>query len=494
MLAGLVAPAANEALLFVTISVYASILFLSRGAPPDRMDEYRSANEQIGRFASTVIGHLGLPLYVLFTFIAACWATRRVSQAHARHACIVGAAACASQFALAAAFAGLPELLASLASFLAITCAAAACGGAVGWAVGEPTNVLSRVKLALRSARTPAEVAARIASTRGVGSRATVRLWPHGSRAVLPIAQADPDRDRRAEHEETVPTANDLRLRNGLVVHRRHGSPPSATLWALLPTEGGVAGVLEVTSERPWLYLRLRRPMWRAIAQLVGRVLDDLSTLETVRQAALRAERERIGRDIHDTLAQDVLSAVVHLEAAGLVECAPSPARRHLDLALTSARDALSTARQVVWATRPRAIDDVPLHDALSSLVGRWCERTTTTAKVACHGVAHPLGRGVEEALLRVAQEALHNVRKHADANEVVVTLSYMGSAVALDVRDDGRGFRTSRSQQEGGFGLLSMREQVRSIGGDFTVETRRGAGTTIAVMVPVPGHREAAS
>ena len=118
-----------------------------------------------------------------------------------------------------------------------------------------------------------------------------------------------------------------------------------------------------------------------------------------------------------------------------------------------------------MWALRPGALDGAPLPDALSRLAGRWSKAAGVAADVAVTGEAVPLSTEAEVTLLRVAQEALNNVGKHARAGRTVLTLSYMGDHVTLDVTDDGVGFGpeggSPQAGPDGGFGLGAMRERV---------------------------------
>jgi signal transduction histidine kinase len=159
---------------------------------------------------------------------------------------------------------------------------------------------------------------------------------------------------------------------------------------------------------------------------------------------------------------------------------------RHIRQALRSARDNLAESRRVVWALRPRPLAGQPLPRALGELAGRLAEETGLQAETLVTGTARPLPAQVEEALLRVGQEALANVRKHAAASRVTVTLSYLDDAVTLDVQDDGVGFEpAAAATAAGGLGLGAMRERVEGLGGRLVIESAPGEGTTIAVEVP---------
>jgi signal transduction histidine kinase len=224
------------------------------------------------------------------------------------------------------------------------------------------------------------------------------------------------------------------------------------------------------------------------------RLIEQLEATRSELAAAEReggrlAERQRLARDIHDTLAQGFVSIVLQLQAAEaeLPEGATS-ARGHLERARRTARDNLAEARRLVWDLRPEALSAAPLGEALGRLAGRVAEETGLDATATVTGTPRPLSADTEVTLLRVTQEALANVTRHANAGRVAVTLSYMDGEAALDVRDDGTGFAPTADGHgpNGGLGLRSMRERVEALGGRLAVESAPGRGTTIAVTVPV--------
>jgi signal transduction histidine kinase len=201
-------------------------------------------------------------------------------------------------------------------------------------------------------------------------------------------------------------------------------------------------------------------------------------------------ERQRLAREIHDTLAQGFTSIVMHLEAAeqGLPD-EPETVQRHLDEARRTARDGLEQARRLVWALRPAHLERASLPEALARVAARWSEGAGKEAHVTTTGSVSPLPPEIEVTLLRALQEALTNVRKHAQANRVTVTLSYMSDLVVLDVQDDGAGFEPtqtpSAAQPVDGFGLTAMRERVQQLGGALLVESAPGEGTTLVIEIP---------
>ncbi|MGB9633498.1 MAG: sensor histidine kinase, partial [Chloroflexaceae bacterium] len=184
--------------------------------------------------------------------------------------------------------------------------------------------------------------------------------------------------------------------------------------------------------------------------------------------------------------AQSFTSIVMHLEAAEpQLEMVSDSAHRHVGQARQSARDGLAEARRLVWALRPEALDQASLPEALERLAGRWSKASGVAATATITGTPRPLPAEVEVTLLRVAQEALANVRKHARATMVTLTLSFMDDALLLDVQDDGVGFVSgvpATVRGDGGFGLTGMRERVARLGGSVSVESAPGEGTTVVV------------
>ncbi|MQA16228.1 MAG: hypothetical protein GEV09_19395 [Pseudonocardiaceae bacterium] len=200
-------------------------------------------------------------------------------------------------------------------------------------------------------------------------------------------------------------------------------------------------------------------------------------------------ERQRLAAELHDTLTQGFTSIVMQLEAAHASLRANRPkVSRDIDAALATARDSLAEIRRLVWALRPEALERESLVEALRSLVWRLDGPVRTRTVVT--GEARPLPTEVETTVLRAAQEGLANVRRHAAACEVTVTLSYMDDLVALDIRDDGDGFDPDgvATGPHGGLGLVAMRERALALGGAMDVESAPGEGTSVALRLPV--HR----
>jgi signal transduction histidine kinase len=211
------------------------------------------------------------------------------------------------------------------------------------------------------------------------------------------------------------------------------------------------------------------------------------------RAAATLEERNRIAREIHDTLAQGLAGIVVQLGATErALQAAPTEVPEHLDLAQRMAREALAEARRSVWNLRAAALERGDLADALRGVAARQ-SRDGLTATFAQVGAPRALPPDVESALLRVGQEALANAVKHARASQVELTLAYAPGIVRLTVQDDGDGFAPGAlayapADAAGGFGLLGMRERLAALGGSLTATSAGGAVVTATVPLAEEG------
>jgi signal transduction histidine kinase len=211
--------------------------------------------------------------------------------------------------------------------------------------------------------------------------------------------------------------------------------------------------------------------------------------LAQAREAGVLDERQRMAREIHDTLAQGLTGIVTQLQAAEQASDDPAGWRRHFAAATRLARESLSEARRSVDALRPETLETARLSEALADVAARWSALQEVPVQVTTTGTARPIHPDAEFALLRAAQEALANVARHARATRVGVTLSFMEHEVVLDVRDDGGGFDLagmgSARDDGSGFGLVAMRQRIAALSGTMQVESEPGGGTAISACVP---------
>ena len=234
---------------------------------------------------------------------------------------------------------------------------------------------------------------------------------------------------------------------------------------------------------------------YQTIAEQVSLSLENFQLLEQAREAGIMQERQRLAAEIHDGLTQGFISIVTLLEVAeAKMESHTAEVRDNLHPLLNqvrqTARDNLTASREMTWALRPDLLEGEPLPDALDNLAKRWSAKNHIPINFSFSGNMHQLHPDIETVLLRTLREALNNIQKHAQAEQVTATLTYLDTLVALDVQDDGVGFDAERngSDSEGGFGLKSLREQAEHLGGELSVESESGKGCTIAISVPDNG------
>jgi ligand-binding sensor domain-containing protein len=202
--------------------------------------------------------------------------------------------------------------------------------------------------------------------------------------------------------------------------------------------------------------------------------------------SAVLAERNRIAREIHDTLAQGFVAVSVQLETVTkMFSAAPDVAIKHLDRARLLVRDGLSEARRSVLDLRAQALEEGDLVKALSGIAKQLTVQTPVELRVS--GTPRRLANGVENNLLRIGQEAITNAVRHAQAGHIQVDLHFGDDSVRLRVRDDGRGFDAEAQLSAGGghLGLIGMRERAEQINGRLIIESSPGQGAEIIVDVP---------
>ncbi|HEY2551129.1 MAG TPA: sensor histidine kinase [Streptosporangiaceae bacterium] len=208
------------------------------------------------------------------------------------------------------------------------------------------------------------------------------------------------------------------------------------------------------------------------------------------REAGILDERQRMAREIHDTMAQGLTGIIAQLQAAEQAG-REEDRKRRMQAAITLARESLSEARRSVHELRPEPLETARLGDALAEVTGRWTQLHGVPVTLSSTGRVRPLPPETEVTLLRAAQEALANVARHASAQAVWLTLSYIDDEVVLDVRDDGVGFDPSAlaraaTAKGGGFGLTAMRQRVEALSGTLEIESEPGSGTAVSVCLPV--------
>ncbi len=259
-----------------------------------------------------------------------------------------------------------------------------------------------------------------------------------------------------------------------LLVARDHSWATAVTAFGIAAAGGGFSLVYSA-----WVSRIIEQSAERAA------IIDQLEAARAELAAAQHeagrlAERQRLAADIHDTLAQGFTSILMLIQAAQAeLGGGHRQAMRQLELAAQTARENLAEARTLVADLAPAQLDGGTLADALRRLV----EAPDLAASFDLDGTPRKLPVATEVVLLRVCQEALANVRKHARAATATVRLGYQAGAVRLEVSDDGAGF--DPCEVSGGYGLRGMRARVGEAGGTLTVTSSPGAGTRVSATVP---------
>lgn len=208
-----------------------------------------------------------------------------------------------------------------------------------------------------------------------------------------------------------------------------------------------------------------------------------------VQSKAVLVERTRLARDLHDSLEQTLTGISLHLgTAAKLFRGNPSSSTHHLDLARNWLRQSQEELRRSIWDLRSRELEQFDLANALRQSAEHLVDGTKIKLDFVTHGAKRRLPEVVEENILRIGQEALTNIAKHAKANLIALTLDFNDDSLILRVKDNGVGFIPPSAPQPGDnrFGLIGMGERARRLSGDVNIGSVPGRGTTITVKIPL--------
>jgi len=282
----------------------------------------------------------------------------------------------------------------------------------------------------------------------------------------------------------------------GLLTNFRAGM--RSFLAAPLIYRNDVIGVLQVRSKERGVYSQLHLDLAERVAnQIAGAIANSQlyaereKAEEALREAAVLAERNRIAREIHDTLAQSLMGIIMQVEAAGeLISKAPEAARVELESARNLARESLEEARRSVWELQPSVLDSSGLTEAIQQEVTKTGERGIQISLEISGEEPGFLDRRNKLAILRIVQESLSNIIRHARTKSARVIISYGSSEIRLRVSDDGIGFDSSvshgvLSSTGARFGLISMQERARLAGGYIEIQSTPDVGTQVEATIP---------
>jgi len=318
------------------------------------------------------------------------------------------------------------------------------------------------------------------AAGRSLAHTATARVWLRDERdgddATLQLAAAVPHATAGERRDGETLAQLAMRVKNtGMVLPLVF---KGATIGAL--ELGGTVGAPVAPAD-----VNLLQPF----ADSAAVAIENARLYEQARLSATLAERNRLARELHDTIAQGLTAVTMQLEAAQRgFERDPNRARVRVTRAHELAREALADVRRSVWTLAAPLVDGNALSAALEDLTARFGARTGLNANYAHSGPPIQLDHAAATQVLRIVQEALLNIEKHARANAVQVGSAMEHGSLQVWVRDDGVGFAAGLPPEHvasgNGFGLLSLHERARLAGGTLQVESAPGAGTVVSVTI----------
>jgi signal transduction histidine kinase len=278
------------------------------------------------------------------------------------------------------------------------------------------------------------------------------------------------------------------------------GLPPEGVLCAPLRTRRGTIGVLELYSSTPYAFSKDEMFLLSVLAAELASAVENSQLYASLREKEGRLtvlahklvhsqeeERKRIARDMHDGLAQTLVSAFQYLQAHAYA-VPEGTGRDSLDRGLAMVAECIDESRNVIFDLRPSTLDDFGLVLALKQYLERL--EAEVGWKIDFH-LAGPIGRlpsATETAVFRMVKEAVTNARKHARTARLRVRLSARGARLTIVVRDWGRGFdpREAMSRDSGQYGITGIRERVSLLNGTFQLSSKPGSGTLIRIMLPL--------
>ncbi|MBQ9766088.1 MAG: hypothetical protein IJW18_07810 [Lachnospiraceae bacterium] len=200
------------------------------------------------------------------------------------------------------------------------------------------------------------------------------------------------------------------------------------------------------------------------------------------------AERQRIARDLHDTTVQTLTGLIHKMEFCSMVmDKDPERVKKELEFMSSVVKESIAGMRSIIYDLRPMTFDDIGFAETLSRAITKLQTNSTGTAiSYKVKGEAVRVSQIIELTIMRLMQEACNNANKHAQANNIAVTLEYKDRKICLTVEDDGKGFEMVDGKAKGGFGLSIMKERAFLLKGDIDIYSEVGKGTKVYVEIPI--------
>lgn len=314
------------------------------------------------------------------------------------------------------------------------------------------------------------------------------RSLAHAGQARVWLREVDGD-DRSLRLAAAVPRVTDAALLDASWLRQETQRSRADDLTLPLVCKGWQIGLLEL-SDRAGSRSAADVARLQPFADAAAVAIENARLYEQSRLSATLAERNRLARELHDTIAQGLTAVTMQLEAAQRsFDRDQNRTRARLARAYDLSRETLEDVRRSVWTLAEPLVDGATLDAALDDLARRFESRTGVTARYRHDGLPLNLDHAAATQILRIVQEALQNVEKHAQASAVEIGVEASPDGQRFWVRDNGTGFAPdaapASSVASNGFGLIGLRERARLLGGVLTIESAPGAGTRIAVTIP---------
>lgn len=255
-----------------------------------------------------------------------------------------------------------------------------------------------------------------------------------------------------------------------------------------LKTKDSIIGVLDVQSRQLNAFDEQDLTLLQSLGGQAAIAIENARLYQQAQQLAVMEERNRLARDLHDSVTQSLYGVTLFAEAAGrlLTSGEKDLAGEHLQELQQTAQEALQEMRLLIFELRPSVLGESGLAAALQARLESVEGRAGLETSYKMEGEDRRLSPDIEEGLYRIAQEALNNALKHAQADHVMVHLNHLAADVVLEIVDDGVGFEPDLAHKTGGLGLRGMEERAARLGATLSVESQPGEGTRVRVEVPL--------
>jgi two-component system, NarL family, sensor kinase len=267
-------------------------------------------------------------------------------------------------------------------------------------------------------------------------------------------------------------------------IEEKWGDTKGITHHATVPLRAGDEkfGLLNVASPNKTHFTNEELALLEAVAFQIGTAIKRIKLVENEQKLALLAERNRLARDLHDSVNQLLFSLM--LTAGGAKEMTTDGRmKKTLDYIQQLAQEALQEMRSLIWQLRPQGLEN-----GVASALMNYGKMLGLNVEMDIHGVID-LPSDVEECLWRVGQEALNNCKKHADVSTVSIFITVKNKKIKMEITDKGCGFNYSDEEMPS-LGLKSMKERIEAMNGTFHIKSAIGKGTTVQMMIPLKGER----